>query len=216
MLAKADTRGPEERSEADSDFAALLREAVRGDGAAFERVVEAHETRLYRQALALCGDPIEAEDLAAETIIEVWKSLGRYRGGCRFSTWLYGILLHRHQKSVRRQLSRPPLAAKSSLSDLGGDADRVANTDSRHPDASEFVQQLEHHRTLQRAISQLPSAHQAVVLLRFFEDASLNEISEALSIPVGTVKSRLFHALERLRESPDVLNLWSGEGDIQV
>lgn len=77
----------------------LLARARAGDAEAFGGLAKAHETRLYRQAFALCGEAFTAEDLTVETLVEAWKSLGRYTGACRLSTWLYAILLHRYQIS---------------------------------------------------------------------------------------------------------------------
>src|SRR5206468_8542452 len=93
------------------DAAALLAQAREGDAPAFCRLVQPLEARLLRQAAALCRDLSAAEDLASETLAQAWKSLGTYNETCRLSTWLYAILLHRHQKSLRAARSRPiPLA----------------------------------------------------------------------------------------------------------
>src|SRR6185295_518386 len=85
----------------------LLSRARAGDAQAFCRLVEPLQTRLLRQAVALSGDVSTAEDLVSETLVEAWKSLSRYNESSRLSTWLYSILLHRHQKAVRRGRSRP-------------------------------------------------------------------------------------------------------------
>src|SRR5580698_3373719 len=82
-----------------------------GDADAFCRLTEPLQTRLLRQAAALSGDVSAAEDLVAETLVEAWKSLARYDGSCRLSTWLYAILLHRYQKWRRRARSRPVVLA---------------------------------------------------------------------------------------------------------
>src|SRR5215831_15198026 len=84
-----------------------LARARTGDAEAFCRLTEPLQTRLLRQAAALSGDLNCAEDLVSETLVEAWKSLARYDETCRFSTWLYAILLHRWQKSVRRARCRP-------------------------------------------------------------------------------------------------------------
>src|SRR5262245_10992358 len=85
----------------------LLVRARNGQADAFCRLIHPLQTRLFRQAMMLCGDTHAAEDLVSETLVEAWKSLARYNATCRFSTWLYAILLHRHQKAVRRARSRP-------------------------------------------------------------------------------------------------------------
>lgn len=177
----------------------LLQRAREGDADAFCTVAQAHEHRVFQQALALCRHPATAEDLAAETLIEAWKSITRFDGSCRFSTWLYAILLHRHQKLVRRLRSRPvPLSAlPATEADTREQLlERLADT---HPMASDAFVQAEADAALREAVELLPEKHRQVVLLRFFQDASLPEIAAALGVSVGTVKSRLHHALEKLR-----------------
>ena len=80
----------------------LLSRARAGETRAFCLLIEPLQARLLRQAAALAGDLSLAEDLVSETLVEAWKSLPRYDQTCRFSTWLYAILLHRHRKSIRR------------------------------------------------------------------------------------------------------------------
>jgi RNA polymerase sigma-70 factor (ECF subfamily) len=191
----------------------LVQQARAGDGDAFCRLAAAHEPRLYRQAVALCGHPDTAEDLAAETLVEAWRSLSRFDGTCRFSTWLYAILLHRYQKLARRVRSRP--VALSSLPQA--ESERRESLLSRVPDpAPDALAELERSERLTRlraAVAELPGGHRAVLLLRFFEGASVAEIAAALGIPRGTVKSRLHHALARLREMGTVVNLFDEARD---
>src|SRR6266850_1195918 len=93
------------------DTPALLAQARQGDAEAFCRLMQPLEARLLRQAVALCRDISTAEDIVSETLVQAWKSLAAYNETCRLSTWLYAILLHRHQKSLRAARSRPiPLA----------------------------------------------------------------------------------------------------------
>src|SRR5881397_2105507 len=93
------------------DTPALLARARQGNAHAFCRLVQPLEARLLRQAVALCRDHSAAEDLVSETLVQAWKSLANYNETCRLSTWVYAILLHRHQKTLRAARSRPiPLA----------------------------------------------------------------------------------------------------------
>src|SRR5437773_6047213 len=96
----------EERLEL-ADTPALLDQARQGDAPAFCRLVQPLEARLLQQAIALCRDASAAEDLVSETLVQAWKSLITYNETCRLSTWLYAILLHRYQKSLRAARSRP-------------------------------------------------------------------------------------------------------------
>ena len=78
----------------------LIDRAKAGEAIAFERLARQHAAPLWRCALALGKDSHWAEDLAQETLVEAWRSLARFDGRCRFSTWLYGILRHRFLKGV--------------------------------------------------------------------------------------------------------------------
>ncbi|HOC54622.1 MAG TPA: sigma-70 family RNA polymerase sigma factor [Verrucomicrobiota bacterium] len=199
-----------------SGTADLLTRARAGESAAFCRLAAEHEGRLLQQACGLARDQGAAEDLVAETLVEAWRSLGRYDGSCRFSTWLFSILLHRHQKALRRARSRPiPLAALPSAE---ADERRQAQENLPAPGPSPAEEAMRHEAAgkLREALQALPEKHQRVILLRFFEDASLPEIAAVLGCSVGTVKSRLHYALENLREAQRGLNLSELWGDTEM
>ena len=176
-------------------MAALLEKAQRGDAAAFCEVARQHEDVLFRQACALCRDQHAAEDLVQETLLEAWKGVSRYDGTCRFSTWLYAILLHRYQKSRRKCCAVP--SASGNPPDSEG---CVARADA---DPVEAASAGERKDELRAAIAALPDEHRDVIRLRFFAGASLDEIAAALAIPLGTVKSRLHNGLLKLRQVVD-------------
>ena len=191
----------------------LLTRARAGESSAFCRLAAEHEGRLLQQACGLARDPSAAEDLVSETLVEAWRSLSRYNGACRFSTWLFSILLHRHQKALRRARSRPiPLAALPSTE---ADEWRQAqeNLPATGPSPADEAMRREAADQLRGVVAALPDKHQRVILLRFFEDASLPEIAVLLGCSVGTVKSRLHYALEKLREAQHGLNLSELRGD---
>ena len=175
----------------------LLTRAQSGDADAFCQLCRPHEARLFRQAISLCGENALAEDLAQDTLVEAWKSVRRYNGRCRFFTWLCAILLNRY-RNVRREKRPVPFSALSSGEHEGARhaIDGLTDTGSQ-PD--EAAQQAERDMLLHRAIQRLPHKHREVIHLRFFVDDSLDGIAAALNCSVGTVKSRLFHALEKLR-----------------
>jgi RNA polymerase sigma-70 factor (ECF subfamily) len=176
----------------------LVSRAQSGDAAAFSELCERHAGALLRQATVLSRDPAAGEDLVQETLLAAWKSIGRFHGGCRFFTWLCSILLHRHRTLLRRQRPIPfsilwfkeRTAAETTLAD-------VIDT-AQWP--SESVQDRERAAALMRCLQELPPRQQQVLHLRFYAQESLQGIAAALGCSVGTVKSRLFHGLEKLRK----------------
>ena len=176
------------------DNRSLLDQARAGDAGAFGEVCRVYETRLLRHAMGLCGNAALAEELAQDTLVEAWRSLRRYHGGCQFFTWLCAILLNRYRNTLRQK--RPvPLSALT-----GGEQAEIENrlaglTD--HGSSPDQTAQLREQADRVRAA--LPPKHQQVIYLRFYVDDSLEEIAGALGCSVGTVKSRLFNALEKLR-----------------
>ena len=183
-----------------SDSPALFSRARAGDAPAFCRLTEPLQARLLRQAIALAGDVSSAEDLVSETLVEAWKSLPRYEPSCRLSTWLYAILLHRHQKSLRRARSRPISLAWLPFREARDLNERQASVPSPEISPADAMAQKEISTRLQQCIAMLPDKHRQIILFRFFEDASLPDMAAVLGCSVGTVKSRLFHALEKLRK----------------
>ncbi|MGA9777603.1 MAG: sigma-70 family RNA polymerase sigma factor [Verrucomicrobiia bacterium] len=179
------------------DTRSLLDLARAGDAEAFGGLCRAYETRLLRQATLLCGNATLAEDLAQDTLVEAWKCLRRYNGRCQFFTWLYAILLNRH-RNLLRQKSPLPFSAFARLDrdEFQKNIGNLADQNSRPDESAQFQEQAAQVRA---CIQALPARQQQVVYLRFYADDSLEGIAAALGCSVGTVKSRLFYALDKLR-----------------
>jgi RNA polymerase sigma-70 factor (ECF subfamily) len=182
---------------APSETSDLLEQARAGDAEAFGEVCRMYETRLLRQAMALCGQASLAEDLAQDTLVEAWKCLRRFNGQCQFFTWLCAILLNRYRNTVRARRS-PPFSAspEHDQHEFEEGFGRLIDPDSL-PD--EAAQRRERAALVRSCIEALPTKQQQVIYLRFYVDDSLGGIAVALGCSVGTVKSRLFHALDKLR-----------------
>jgi|SRR5208283_2348842 len=175
----------------------LLEQAQAGDAEAFGVLCRVYETRLLRQALALCGQPALAEDLAEDTLVEAWRCLHRYNGKCQFFTWLCAILLNRYRNTVRERRPLPFSAFRGDdRQEVEDGFGRLADPDSL-PD--EEAQRREQASLLRSCIEALPAKQQQIIHLRFYVDDSLGGIAAALGCSVGTVKSRLSHALDKLR-----------------
>jgi RNA polymerase sigma-70 factor (ECF subfamily) len=192
----------------------LLARARAGDALAFCRLLEPLQTRLLRQATALNGDVSLAEDLVSETRMRAWKHLSRYNESCRLSTWLYAILLHCHQETARRARSRPASLARLPSFEAREIHKQHESQSSAEPSPVEATAQKETVIELNRCIEMLPEKHRDIIRLRFFADASLPEMAVILGCSVGTVKSRLHHALEKLRKMK--MNLHDMKGHSQL
>ena len=184
------------------DSAELVTLARDGDVRAFSRLMEMHQPRLMGQALAFCGDTQLAQDLVQETMIAAWKSLRRYDGSCRFFTWLYVILLRQHRRSLHWFARRLPLPTAGQMAFAAQHEPTTAH-DGDTTDAAES-------ELLRAMVAALPARHREVIRLRFYQDASEAEIAAALGISQGTVKSRLHHALEKLRRMKEKMNRLRG------
>lgn len=179
-----------------SDFQSLLDLSRAGHMEAFCDICRLYETRLLRQALSLCGNHALAEDLAQDTLVEAWKCLSRYNGRCQLFTWLCAILLNRYRNTLRQKRPLPfSSLASHDQDDFQTSLDRIADQASL-PDQT--VQLREQASLVWECIRSLPPIHQQVVYLRFYVDDSFEGIAEAVGCSVGTVKSRLFRALEKL------------------
>ncbi len=180
-----------------SDARILLDRAQGGDAEAFGEVCRVYETRLLRQAIVLCGNTTLAEDLAQDTLVEAWKCLAHYNGRCQFFTWLCAILLNRYRNSVRAKRPMPFSAfPRHARNDLQNSIDKLTDHGSVPDEAAQLREQA---ALVRQCIEILPAKHQQVIYLRFYVDDSLGGIAAALGCSVGTVKSRLFHALDKLR-----------------
>src|SRR5882757_3993937 len=171
----------------------LLEQARSGDADAFCALCRSYELRLLRQAVSVCGNAAVAEELAQDTLVEAWKSLRRYNGRCQFFTWLCAILLNRYRNTLRER--RPFPFSSLSREDQAGAADLLTNLPDANSPPDVAAEQLECNALLRRQIDRLPAKHREVIYLRFFVDHSLEGIAAALRCSLGTVKSRLFHAL---------------------
>ena len=188
---------PELTATRTGDESELLARAQAGDKDAFCRLCRLHSGGLLRHATALCRDAATAEDLVQETLVEAWKSLPRFNGQSRAFTWFCSILLHRHRNVIRKRIALP-------FSFLLGTERELALTrleGLRDPGLlpNETAEAAEQAVRILRSLEALPRKQRDVVFLRFYAQDSLAGIASALNCSVGTVKSRLFKGLERLR-----------------
>jgi RNA polymerase sigma-70 factor (ECF subfamily) len=142
-------------------------------------------------AFRTTGDREIALDVLQETFAYLWRKFPGFQLTAKFTTFLFPTVRHLAiaARRKRQRLQSPPQVASTAMSDPASSA------------ADDPSQQAESPRDgLARVMAALPDTHREVVLLRFVDDLSLAEIAAAMDIPIGTVKSRLHHALRALRE----------------
>lgn len=163
-----------------------------GDEAAFSALVREFHSNVWRFILKSVHNPQDAEELTQETFISAWRSLQTFRGESKFSTWLLGIALNIARNHCNRATSRKEveLPEDNVLESLLPQAE----------DPSELARSKQMLLELDRAIFRLPEELREVVILVRLEDLALEEAANVLKIPLGTVKSRLSRARERLAE----------------
>ena len=178
---------------ADAELVAQLQQ---GNEAAFRLLVERYQNRIYRTILALLRSPEEAEDVAQEVFVEVYQTIGRFRGEAALSTWLYRLATSRALKHRQRTKAKKRFAYFTSL--LGFDNQVLHEpADHAHPQAQlEGQQQV---TLLLTHIARLPDQQQVAFTLRHEQELSYEEIAAVLRTTVPAVESLLFRARKTLR-----------------
>lgn len=171
-----------------TDERELIRRAQKGDTEAFRTLVETYQTAVYRLALRTCGES-GAEDAAQEAFVAAWRGLPRFRGECKFSTWLYRLTTNAAIDYLRREQKQ---RTDTTVDDL------LLEDDS--PSPQEQAERSETQQRVRKALAALSDEHRQILLLRYMQELDYGEIAAALHIGEGTVKSRINRAKARLRE----------------
>ena len=181
----------------------LVERLKRRDEAAFNELVRAYEKRVFRLVLRMLGDRAEAEDVAQDVFITVFKSIDSFRGESKLSTWMFRVATN-HCKNRIKYLDRRARGKKGELDELSEhDALESASMSSSamvaRPDQQAEANQIE--GIVRAAIAELDEDQRALVVLRDVENLSYEEIQQITGLPEGTVKSRLHRARLQLAKA---------------
>jgi RNA polymerase sigma-70 factor, ECF subfamily len=189
-----------------NDDRAIVDEVLAGDRQAYRRLVEREGPALVRACHRILGDHAEAEDAAQEAFVTAFRSLASWRGDGPFGAWLtrIGVRIALRQAGRRRTVAwRTP--ATVDAPEMPSAADRAAERDAMAAapmtDPAILSLRAERATEVRTAVATLPEPYREVVALRFFGDASLEEIAHETGRPLGTVKTHLHRGLARLRTS---------------
>lgn len=181
------------RVTAESEEARLVARCQDGDREAQEMLVRKYQEKVYHLAYGLLGHPEEALDACQEVLVAMLRSLARFRGESRFQTWLYRITVNiciMRRRSVR--------ARTRLITEMSADSAQRA---WQQIDPESVALSREAQAAVREHLRRLPPEFRAVVVLRELEGLSYDEIAETLSIPLGTVRSRLSRGCLLLREA---------------
>ncbi len=176
----------------------LVRRVQRGERAAFDLLVLRYQHKVVKLVARLLRDPAEAEDVAQEAFVKAYRAIGSFRGDSAFYTWLYRIAVNTARNAMASRQRRP----LDYESDLSESEQSTVESRMRHSDTPEAMALSDEiHRTVNRAVGDLPEDLRTAVILREVEGLSYEEIAQAMDCPVGTVRSRIFRAREAIDRS---------------
>ncbi len=175
-----------------NDDAQLIDETLAGHSAAFGRLVQRYQDRLYNTVVHMTGNAEDARDVVQDAFVQAFVKLDTFEHSSAFYTWLYRIafnlaVTHRRRRRPARSLERARELSGMEPMDEGDDP-------------SEKLLQQERCRQVRQAIARLGHEHRGVLVLREIDGCCYETIAEILELPVGTVRSRLHRARLQLRE----------------
>jgi RNA polymerase sigma-70 factor (ECF subfamily) len=185
----------------DSD-AETIRVVLAGDVDRYAELVDRYQDRAIRLAFSFVGNYEDARDVAQDAFVSAYRSLGRFRGAARFSTWLYRIVVNRCKDVHRFRARHPviPVGVGGAGEDAEGGESLFVDAPDPRPGPSDQAVNRELSHRLTAAIRELPMNQRAAFLLHHVHGLSVEEAARIMGCRSGTVKSHLFRATSSLRE----------------
>ncbi len=166
----------------------LIDRYLRGDIEAFNELMEAHEDRVFAVSLRMLRDREAALDATQDTFLTVFRKVDRYKATAAFSTWLYRVAVNTCYDHLRRQKRKR--------------ADRLPEThDIADPASADAFNAVDVRPQIEEALDALSPEFKATIVLVDLQGMSIDQASDTLEVPTGTIKSRLFRARRQLSQS---------------
>ncbi len=185
----------------------LISKARSGDRWAYGQIVQLYQDRLYNAMLRMVGEPEEARELTQETFARGLEKIGTFRGEASPYTWLFRIGVNLAITQLRRSQHRRTFSLDGAPNpggeELGGDhqaSGLVDRLSARDPQPSQIAEKREEQRMVLDALGRLDPEYRAVLVMRDIEGFDYQQMADALAMPLGTLKSRLFRARLALRD----------------
>jgi RNA polymerase sigma-70 factor (ECF subfamily) len=178
----------------------LVSACQKGNVDAFEDLVRKYQRRMINIAYRMTGDYDEACEAVQETFLSAHRSIRKFRGEAKFSTWLCGICINHARNRIRQARSRSRYEVSVADDPPGGrEGEFPPEAEARDLPIVDQLERKELQEKVQQCINSLEGEHREIIVLRDVEGFSYEEIGDILRLPDGTIKSRLFRAREILR-----------------
>jgi RNA polymerase sigma-70 factor, ECF subfamily len=173
----------------------------KGHADAFEPLVEKYQKKMLNLAYRMIGDYDEACEVVQDAFLSAYRSLKKFRGEARFSTWLYSIVVNLSKNRMKQVKTRGAREVYSIDNPLETEEGSLSlDPPDQGPSVLEKLEQKEAEARVQGCINSLDSEYREVLVLRDIQGFSYEEIRDILKIPDGTVKSRLFRARDARKD----------------
>lgn len=157
--------------------------------AAFELLLERFQDKVFRLAFSIMRNETQAEDVAQDVFVKIWKALPGYHGGASLSTWIYTITRNAFPTQLKKRVTRPTVSLQEP--EMEAVADNIPAL--QFADAETGVAM-----DVEPLLSELPENYRRVIVLFYLEQKAYEEVAAMLGIPLGTVKTLLFRAKKEL------------------
>jgi RNA polymerase sigma-70 factor, ECF subfamily len=174
-----------------------IKQVKKGDQSAFEEIVNFYQNKVFQVCYRMLGNLHEAEDIAQEAFVRAYTNIHSFDEKRKFSTWIYRIATNLSIDRIRKK--KPDYFLDAEIQGAEG-LTMYSQLSADQPLPEEEVESLELQSYIQKQIQSLPEKYRSVITLRYVEDLSLQEISEILDMPMGTVKTRIHRGREALRK----------------
>jgi RNA polymerase sigma-70 factor, ECF subfamily len=180
-----------------AQIAEMVEKAQAGDQLAFHRLVDQHQSEIYRMIFYRTGSQMDAEDLTQDVFLKAYKNLAGLKSPLVFRSWLFSIAVNR----VRDYYRRKQFKSLFGFVSMDDENFQESTEMTLPPDALEHMERKDFWRQVAQMLTSLSHMEKEVFLLRFFDQLSINEISVALKKSDSTIKTHLYRALGKVKEA---------------
>lgn len=177
-----------------AQLTAWLHQVAQGNQSALRHLYDALAPTLYRFALSRLDDPLEAESIVSDVMLQVWQHAGRFEGRAKVKTWVLGIAHHKVMDIWRKHHAKAPLVELDTVQPERQLEQTLSERQHSPYEGEHRVLDEDCQACFEACLARLPAAQRQALYLAFVEEQSYQDIAAILDCPLNTVKTRIFHA----------------------